>query len=433
MDGLMLEMSMKEADRLKVIWQVITGKLGIKEAAEQLFLCCRQVIRIRNRVKVEGNRGIIHRMRGKRSNHRLAEGLLQQAVEIVREKYWDFGPTFANEYLRKKHNIFISTNTLRKGMIEGELWKARRRKVKHRSFRPRRACRGEMIQLDGSIHDWFEKRGPRCVLLTFVDDATSRIEYAEFVDAETTLNLMQSTKTYLEIHGRPVSFYVDKDSIFRANRQANIDEQLRDIQPMTQFSRAMDELAIKVIFAHSPQAKGRVERGFETHQDRLVKELRIQGICTISAANKYLQNVYLFDHNARFAVKPSNRTNAHRPFLKIHKLNEILSLRTERTLANDFTIRFLNQFFQILKTKHSHLHPKVKICVEIQLDGSVHLKYRKQYLNYKIVEKAPLQSITMKVGKGNRIPKKRPLDHPARRFLISKKSVNSSFVPGQPR
>jgi hypothetical protein len=432
-DRLMLEINMREADRLKVIWQVITGKLKIKEAAGQLFLSCRQVIRIRNRVKMEGNVGIIHRMRGKPSNHRLAEGLLQKAVEIVREKYWDFGPTFANEYLRKSHGIHISTNTLRKAMIEGELWKARRRKVKHRTFRPRRACRGEMIQLDGSIHDWFEKRGRRCVLLTYVDDATSRIEYAEFVDAETTLNLMRCTKKYLEIHGRPVSFYVDKDSIFRANRQASIDEQLRDIQPMTQFSRAMEELAIKVIFAHSPQAKGRVERGFDTHQDRLVKELRLQKISTISEANEYLQNVYICGHNARFAVKPSNRTDAHRPLLKIHKPQQILSLRTERTLGNDFTIRFLNQFFQILKTEHCHLRPKMKICIEIHLDGSVHLKYRKHYLNYKTIEKASKPSKIMNVGKGNRIPKKRALDHPARRFLISEKSINSSFVPRLPR
>ena len=432
MDGL-LELSMKEADRLKVIWQVITGKLKIKEAAEQLFLSCRQIIRIRNRVKAEGNRGIVHRMRGRRSNHRLAEGLMEQSVQIVREKYWDFGPTFANEYLRNKHGIVISTNTLRKGMIEGELWKARRRKVKHRSFRPRRACRGEMIQLDGSIHDWFEKRGPRCVLLTYVDDATSRIEYAQFVDAETTLNLMKCTKKYLENHGRPISFYVDKDSIFRANRQASIDEQLRDIQPMTQFSRAMEELAIKVIFAHSPQAKGRVERGFDTHQDRLVKELRLQGVCSISEANEYLQNVYVCGHNSRFAVKPANRTDAHRPLLKNHKLHEILSLQTERILGNDFTIRFLNQFFQILPTKQGNLRPKSKICVEIQLDGSIHLKYRKQYLNYKTIEKARRPSTIMNVGKGNRRPQKRPLDHPARRFLISKKSINSSFVPGQPR
>lgn len=433
MDGLILEMSVKEADRLKVIWQVITGKLKIKEAAVQLFLSCRQVIRIRNRVKREGNVGIIHRMRGRRSNHRLPEGLLRQAVEIVCEKYWDFGPTFANEYLRKRHHIVLSTNTLRQGMIEAELWKPRRRKAKHRSFRPRRACRGEMIQLDGSIHDWLEKRAGRCVLLTYVDDATSRIEHAEFVDSETTLNLMRSTKKYLEIHGRPVSFYVDKDSIFRANRQASIEEQLRDIQPMTQFSRAMDELGIEVIFAHSPQAKGRVERGFETHQDRLVKELRLERISTIPEANEYLQNIYLPCHNSRCAVKPANRTNAHRPLLKIHKLQEILSLRTERSLANDFTIRFINQFFQILPTKHCNLRPKVKICVEIQLDGSVHLKYRKHYLGYKIVEKAPLQTKNMEVGKGNRIPKKRALDHPARRFLISEKSLHSSFIPGQQR
>lgn len=424
---------MKEADRLKVIWQVITGKLRMKDAAAQLFLSCRQVIRIRNRVKEEGNIGIIHRMRGKASNHQLEEGLVSKAITIVKEKYWDFGPSFANEHLRKDHGIRISTNTLRKAMIQAEIWKAKKRKVKHRNYRERKACRGEMIQLDGSIHDWFEDRATRCVLLIYIDDATSRIEYALFVDSESTINLLRSTKEYLKSYGRPISFYVDKDSIYRANRQASIDEQLRDRQPMTQFSRAMDELGIQVLFAHSPQAKGRVERSFKTHQDRLVKELRLNGISSIEEANRYLKNIYIPCHNSCFSVKAANPTNAYRPLLKIHKLEEILSLRTERILANDFTIRFANRFFQILKTKYCNLRPKAKICVEIQLDGALHLKYQNKYLNYKTIEKAARPSQIMEVGKGNRIPKKVPLDHPARKFFITEKSINSSFVSGQQR
>jgi hypothetical protein len=219
-----------------------------------------------------------------------------------------------------------------------------------------------LVQLDGSDHDWFEGRAPRCVLLLFIDDATSRILYAEFIPVEDTLNLLRVTRSYLLRHGRPASFYVDKDSIYKINRQATVEEQLRDEQPLTQFTRAMKELDIEVIAAHSPQAKGRVERSFKTHQDRLVKELRLREISTPHEANAFLWKTYIPEHNARFAVEPASPANAHRSLLKSHRLDEILSVRSERTLLNDFTLRFQNQFFQILPEQSIRVWMVPRIC-----------------------------------------------------------------------
>jgi hypothetical protein len=418
-----LELTMKEADRLKVIWQVISKQLKVRQAAEQLELSRRQVLRVMKRIREEGNRGVVHRLRKRASNHHLPGGLLEQAVATVMENYWDFGPTFANEYLQKEHNIWISTNTLRKGMIQSGLWLPHRRKVKHRRYRDRKECVGELIQLDGSIHPWFEERGPSCVLLIFIDDATSWILHGEFVTAEDTINLMRATKSYLQKYGRPVAFYVDKDSIYRINRQPTIEEQLRDKQPITQFSRAMEELAIRVNFAHSPQAKGRVERGFKTHQDRLVKELRLNKICTINQANHYLNEIYLPAHNSRRPVRPASWTDAHKPLLKEHRLDEILSIRTERTLAKDFTVQFEKSFFQLQPEKKSLLKPGHKILVEIRLDGSLYMRSGKQYVCYKLIEKPlPLAPTRVHIPQGRRIhPVKPDKNHPWRNFKFGEK------------
>jgi hypothetical protein len=246
-----------------------------------------------------------------------------------------------------------------------------------------------LIQLDGSDHDWFEGRGPRCALIIYIDDASSQVLYGEFVDVEDTLTLMRTTRTYLERWGRPVAFYVDKDGIYKINRQASIDEELRDEYAMTQFTRAMDELGVDVICAHSPQAKGRVERGFDTHQDRLVKELRLRGISNKEQANRYLWDEYIPEHNARYAVEPANASNVHRPLLPSHNLDEILSLRTERTVAKDFTVRFQNRYLQILAEQPAHVRPGDKVLVEIRKDGSTHLKFKDCYLGFKTFEKRP--------------------------------------------
>jgi len=386
-------MSHREIDILKVIREVEKGEMTWKEASEQVGLSERQIGRICARVRMEGNRGVIHRLRGRVSNRQLSPEVMEKAIGLVRRYYPDFGPTFANEKLRKKHGVIISTSVLRQEMIRDGLWKAKRRKERHRAWRTRRACVGELVQLDGSDHDWFEGRGSRCVLLIYIDDATSRIIYGEFVGVEDTHTLMRTTKKYMEGYGRPVSFYVDKDSIYKINRQATIEEQLKDEQSLTQFTRAMKELGVGVICAHSPQAKGRVERGFRTHQDRLVKELRLAKISGMAAANRFLWEEYIPGHNERFAVEPANETNAHRGVLKTHRLEQILSIQTERTVGNDFTIRVRNRWYQLLEEQVVRVRAKDKVLVELWLDGSTHVRFRGQELASQAIPKQAIPPV----------------------------------------
>lgn len=431
-----LNMSNREIDRLKVIHSVMKKQLTWEQAGVQLDLSKRHIGRLTARVKTEGNKGVIHRLRGKPSNHQLIPGILDKSMDIVKTKYFDFGPTFANEKLSEIHGINISTSSLRTGMIDAHIWKARSHGPKHRQWRQRRSCVGELIQLDGSEHDWFEGRDQKCALLIFIDDATSLILHAEFVNVENTFNLLAATKKYLLNHGRPVAFYVDKDSIYKINRQASIEEQLQDEQPLSQFSRAMGELGIEMVFAHSPQAKGRVERTFNTHQDRLVKELRLAEISDWKTGNEFLKDIYVPKHNARFAVAPERTFNAHRPLLKSHKLDEILSSQTERILANDFTLRFQNQFMQILPGQKVRLRPKNKILIQTRLNGSIHLKFKDQYLNYKSLPERPFKSAhptQSKLAWHRSRPYLPAKNHPWRKlFITSKQSAIAPLVPSAP-
>jgi hypothetical protein len=384
-------MTIRELDRLRVIHQVLQHKLTWREAAAQLRLSVRQIGRWCGRVRTAGHQGIIHRLRGRPSNHQLPSGRLVKALDLITRHYPDFGPTFAAEKLRERHRLILSPETLRQGMIRAGLWRPRRQRPKHRAWRPRRACLGELIQLDGSDHAWFEGRGPRGVLLSYVDDATSQALYGEFVAVEDTLTLLRTTKTYLLRYGRPLAFYVDKDSIYKVNRQASIEEQLKDADPLTQFTRAMGELDIEVIPAHSPQAKGRVERSFDTHQDRLVKELRLAKISMVPQANRFLHKRYLPRHNARFGVEPANPTDAHRPLLPTHDLDAILAIQTTRTVERDFTLRFKNQFFQLLPEQPVRLRPGDTVLIEQRLDGSTHLRAKGRYLAFRPIPKRPVR------------------------------------------
>lgn len=386
-------LNMREIDRLRVIRDVIDGRLLQVQAANQLKRSPRQVRRLCRRVEQRGAVGIRHGLRGKTGNHQLAGGLLERALQLIRTHYSDFGPKFANEKLEERHGLVLSDSVLRKGMIEAGIWRAKRPKPFHRAWRPRKACLGEMVQVDGSEHDWFEGRGPRCTLMAFIDDATSKVVLARFGEAEDTLTLMRLTLDYLKRYGRPQNFYVDKDSIYKVNRQASLDEELRDEQPITQFTRAMGELGITVICANSPQAKGRVERLFKTFQDRLVKDLRLAGVASISGGNQFLANGYLDGHNSRFAEEPANKTDAHRKLLGTHRLDEILSLRTERTLFNDYTLQYQKRFLQVLAHQTVRVTPRDKIKVEIRLDGTTHLKFKGTYLNFKPIDKRPYRPI----------------------------------------
>jgi len=259
-----------------------------------------------------------------------------------------------------------------------------------------------------------------------VDDATSRVLLGRFAKSEDTLTLMRLAQVYLRRYGRPQAFYVDKDSIYKVNRQADVDEQLRDEHPMTQFTRAMTELGIEVICAHSPQAKGRVERGFKTHQHRLVRELRLAGACSIEDGNHFLDQGYFDGHNTRFSVEAANTTDAHRKLLAEHRLAEILSLRSTRTVFNDYTLRYVNKFFQVLGHQPVRVSPGDRVEVEVRLDGTTHLRFKGAYLNFKPIEKRPYRPFLQaqpsaakqrkddSKGVGS-IPAK---DHPWRRFFI---------------
>ncbi len=382
-------MTTRELDRLRVIRQVLEHTLTWREAGAQLTLTERQIGRLCARVRTEGHRGIIHQLRSRPSNHQLAARLLERVLQLVRTHYPDFGPTFANEKLRERHQVRLSTSSLRRAMIRVGLWVPRYRKVRHRTWRPRRACVGELVQLDGSDHAWFEDRGPRCVLVLYIDDATSRLLYGEFVTVEDTVTLLRTTQTYLQRHGRPVAFYVDKDAVYRVNRQATIEEQLQDSAPLTQFTRAMRELDIAVISAHSPEAKGRVERSFGTHQDRLVKELRLAKLSTIAEANRFLRSRYVPAHNRRYAIEPANPTDAHRPLRTTHDLDAICSIQTVRRVERDFTVRLQNRFFQLLPKQPVRVRPRDPVLIEQRLDDSVQLRGQHRYLAVRASPKPP--------------------------------------------
>jgi hypothetical protein len=383
-----LNMDTKDRDKLCVIRNALDRRITQIEAAKILRLSHRQVQRICAAVRRRGDRGILHGLRYLPSNNRLDPELLERALSAMHDEQWDgFGPVFCREQLEERCGIELSEGTVRRLMISAGLWEPHRRGRKHRAWRERRRCVGMLIQLDGSPHDWFEGRGPRCTLLVFIDDATSRILYARFVDEEDTLNLMRAAKVYLERCGRPVALYVDKDSIYNVNRPASIEEQLSDKDPITQFTRAMNQLGVEVILAGSPQAKGRVERGFRTHQDRLVKELRLAGISTMDEANKFLIKVYIPKHNRRYAVEPADPVDVHKPLLREHDLDAILSIQEERQVHNDSVVRYDNRF--LLLAEGHGLRPKTKVVVQERLDGTLRIARQGRYFEYKQVAARP--------------------------------------------
>jgi len=386
-------MSHKEVDKHHVIRQILDRKMTWAQGAEQLGVSERQIGRLCAKVRDHGARGVVHGLRGKAGNRKANLDLLGLAMSAVHDPLWDgFGPLFASEKLEDHYGLKVGRETLRKAMIATGAWCAKRRGARHRAWRERRPRIGMLAQMDGSHHDWFEGRGPKCVLLLIIDDATSRIQYAYFAEAEDTFGIMRLVKRYVELFGRPLALYVDKHSIYKVNRDANVDEELRSEQASTQFARAMEELGIEVIWANSPQAKGRVERSFETHQDRLVKELRLAGISEPVSANHFLLKTYLPKHNARYALPPREVLDAHRPLLGGHKLDRILSKRVARTVRNDFTVQYKTRFLQILAGKPNRVRPKDRVFVETRLDGTTHLLWKERYLPFKSLENRPYRA-----------------------------------------
>jgi len=381
-------MTQKDRDRLKVLHEVEKGQLTQKQAGMQLKLSERWVRDLVKRLGKEGDGGILHRLRGRASKRRIAEAVREKAVRLVKREYRDFGPTLATEYLAEKHQVKMSRETLRKLLMEAGVWKRKRRRVEEvHVWRARRACWGELVQWDSSDHDWLEGRGPRLWLVAMIDDATSRA-LARFAEHDTTEENFRLLGKYLGRWGRPVELYTDKDSMFTVNRPLREAEDEAWPEALTQIGRALRELGIGWVPAHSPQAKGRVERFFGTAQDRLVKGLRKAGVQTLEEANRYLELEYLPQWSSQFTVEPENPTDAHRPLGAEHDLAAILSHVEDRVVANNYTIRYNNKQYQITR---ADIRPGLRgatVRVEERGDHSVWVRFRDRYLTVTLCDLA---------------------------------------------
>lgn len=427
-----LLMSQRELSRLDVFRQLLDRRLKQRQAADLLGLSTRQVIRLAKAFKREGAAALVSKRRGRPSNNRLAPSLCARAGELLRERYHDFGPTLAHEKLVEEHGLRLSVESVRRLMIREGLWRPRRaRKAVIHQLRERRARLGELVQLDGSPHDWFEGRAPKCVLLVMVDDATSRLMHLSFVEAETTFNYFAAVRAYISRHGKPRAFYSDKFSVFRVN----IPNALSGTG-LTQFGRAMKELSIELICAHSPQAKGRVERANQTLQDRLVKELRLRAISSIEEANAYLPE-FGADFNARFAVSPRSPEDAHRPLAAAEDLDRILALCERRTLSKNLTLSYDNVIYQITTKRAAYTMRGAHVEVRETGGGEISIEYKGTALAYSVFSEqerrqarvTPAKLIDAALSRPARTGKRKtyhpPMTHPWKYFDYSEKSMQA--------
>jgi hypothetical protein len=383
-----------------------------------LDLSSRQVRRIAEKVKKEGDAGIIHKLRGRPSKRKTPDRIKDKVVNLCGKKYKGFGPLLASEKLFEIEQIKISDETLRNWLIEKGLWEKRRRRKKHRQWRERKHHFGEMLQMDGSHHNWFEDRGPESVLMGYIDDATNRVS-ARFYGYEGTLPAMGGFKGYVKRYGLPGSVYLDKHTTYKSPAKPTIEDELAGRESLSQFERALKELSVKVIHANSAQAKGRVERLFRTFQDRLIKEMRLKGIKTIVEANRFLR-YYLPIYNKRFAFTPTKKADYHQPLPDHIDLDAILCIRTKHPLRNDFTIAHDKKLYQILDEVNTK-----KVTVEEKISGRMFITCRGKRLRYKQLSQRPRKEkpkppYVFKIKKLY-IP---PKDHPWRRFKISSRIGN---------
>lgn len=374
--------------RYDIINQLLRGAINGTQASELLGLTVRQVRRLKGNVKQYGISTLLHGNRGRTSNRRLPKKERQNIIRIIRQHYPDFGPTFACEKLRERHGIDHHPTTIRQLMIDEGLWRLRSKKREdHREWRQRRSHVGALVQFDGSYEYWFEDRAGKSCLLSAVDDATGAFSQLRFADHEGVFPVFEFWQGYVEKYGKPVSIYLDKFSTYKMTQQVAIDN--HDLK--TQFQRAMTELGIDVIFAHSPQAKGRVENRFKTLQDRLIKELRLAHISNREAANTFLESTFVPDFNQRFSHAPRSAENLHRPLTDKERsaLPRIFSRQTERTVQSDWTISFNNQWYQLTKQQPVTVRKHDIIIVEEHPNGTIKLRLRGKYLNAIPVPKRP--------------------------------------------
>ena len=403
-------MSVKELRRVSVIRQTREKQLTQVKAGALLGLTPRHIRRLMERVAQAGDQGLAHRGRGKPSNRRLPEPVKAQALRLYAQRYGDFGPTLAMEKLAEHHGLLLSDETLRGWLLAKGVTHFQRRKRPHRAWRERRAHVGALIQLDGSHHDWFEGRGPRSVLMAYIDDASSRV-FARFYEYEGTIPAMDSFQRYIRQYGIPLAVYADQHSTYQSPAKPTVEEQLAGVKPTSQFGRALGELGVELIPAHSPQAKGRVERLFKTVQDRLVKELRLAGVSTLEAANRFLDG-YLPIYNRRFSVQPAQPADLHRPRPASRELDRSLCIKTTRCLRRDWTVAHHGHLYQI-QTNIRATH----VQVEERVDGTMRITHHGRPLDVHAITSRPMKAVEAKTVHRPRCPVTPRPDHPWRRRL----------------
>jgi len=413
----LIAMSEEEMNRLEVMGHLQEKRMGQMAAAEILGVSVRQVKRLLRAYRREGAAGLVSKQRGKPSHHQLDRETVQAALDLLHGRYAGFGPTLAHEKLVELEGLKVGLGSVRKIMIEEGLWKAKKaRKVEVHQMRERRASQGELEQMDGTNHDWFEGRGERCTLLVMIDDATGELGALSFVPEESFFGYCGLLQQYLAAHGRPAGLYTDKHGIFRVNipNTGSGDN-------LTQFGRAMQSLEIPILCANTPQAKGRVERANKTLQDRLVKEMRLRGINNMQQGNAYLPE-FMADFNARFAVPPRSTLDAHRPLLAHQNLDQILVWQENRLVSKNLTLQFKNLVYQIQTDRPSYALYKAQVTICQDAQGKVAILYKGDQLSYTIFHKQEHQSevVTAKQVAHPRKPFHPAPDHPWRRNFSAK-------------
>jgi hypothetical protein len=437
----MLQMSQRDRDRLVVVRQVAMKQIAVTRGAELLRLSRKQMGRLRDRYVEEGDGAVIHRGRGRRSNRAKPEVWRRRVLERAAEPiFHDFRPTLRAEHLSRDPEIGpVDPCTLRRWMIEEGLWTVKRRGERHRRSRPRRAAVGELVQWDSSDHAWLEDRySGRLTLVTMIDDASSRLQYARFVEQDNGQVNREAVIAYLEDHGRPVAFYADQAGHFiQQTRSADRGPMEQREAQLTEsiIRRGLEELNVELIRARSPQAKGRVERDFGTAQDRLIKEMRVEGITTLDEANRYLESDWIPFWNERFAVEPAEGKDRHRPLPKRARLETLFAEIWTRVVTSDFTFRFKNRRYQIQKEQARGIRPKDRITIELRVDGSAHFRWKGRYLTPELIAEYDAQPVHVKgraplKGSAPRVNGNRPEAPKAR--AANKKTRSPRPAPDHP-
>ena len=426
----LLEMSTKELSRLEVMQRLSRKQMSQREAGRILSLSTRQIKRLLKVYRQKGAAGLVSKHRGRKGNNRLPEEVKKRALNLLKTKYKGFGPTLAQEKLVEREKLKLSDESVRKLMIAEGLWKARKaKKVVTHQLQERRACFGELVQIDGSPHDWFEGRAEACVLLVFIDDATGELLQLRFVENESFFSYCQAAEGYFKRYSKPVAFYSDKHGIFRVNLPST-----GAGEALTQFGRAMQELEIQIICANSPQAKGRVERVIQTLQDRLPKEMRLRGIANMTDGNAYLPE-FLIDLNQRFAVEARASVNAHRPLTAKDDLARILTWQETRTLSKNLTLQFHKTVYQIQTKRPSYALRNAQVTVCVNAQEEITILYNGKALPYTIYHQQVKQAEVVSTKQldlalhAKRLPPKPAPAHPWRRGFATPLSKRRNITP----